>query len=91
MDWPTHSPLIKDPMAPSHIQLKLFAALAPLSPENADRVPIEAGVSVGDLLTRLDIPILKAHLIFINGVKRSLDTRLNGGERVGIFPPVAGG
>ena len=78
-------------MTPSHIQLKLFAALTPLSPENADRVPIEPGISVKALLDQYNIPIVKAHLIFINGVKRSLDTQLSGGERVGIFPPVAGG
>ena len=78
-------------MKQSHIQLKLFAALTPLSPENADRVPIEPGISVKELLDHLDVPTVKAHLIFINGVKRSLDTQLNGGERVGIFPPVAGG
>ena len=78
-------------MTPSHIQLKLFASLAPLSPGNSDRVPIESGISVRELLDHLDIPIVKAHLIFINGIKRPLDTRLSGGERVGIFPPVAGG
>jgi molybdopterin converting factor small subunit len=78
-------------MTQPHIQLKLFAALAPLSPENSDRIPIQPGVSVGDLLDGLNIPTIKAHLIFINGIKRSLDTQLNGGERVGIFPPVAGG
>lgn len=78
-------------MTPAHVQLKLFAALTPLSPENSDRVPVSPGTSVKELLERLDVPIAKAHLIFINGVKRSLDTRLNGGERVGIFPPVAGG
>lgn len=79
------------PMQPSHITLKLFAALTPLSPENSDRVPIEPGISVKALLEGLGIPSVKAHLIFINGVKRSLETRLDGGERVGIFPPVAGG
>lgn len=78
-------------MKPSHIQLKLFASLAPLSPDDSDRVPIEPGISVKQLLDHLDVPTVKAHLIFINGVKQSLDTRLNGGERVGIFPPVAGG
>lgn len=78
-------------MKPAHVQLKLFASLTPLSPENADQVPIEPGVSVKDLLVRLEVPIAKAHLIFIDGVKQSLDTLLNGGERVGIFPPVAGG
>lgn len=78
-------------MNQTHIQLKLFAGLAPFTPEDADRVPIEPGVSVEGLLQRLNIPSVKAHLIFINGVKRSLDARLDGGERVGIFPPVAGG
>lgn len=78
-------------MAPSHIQLKLFATLISFAPENPDRVPIEPGSSVRSMLENLGIPIAKAHLIFINGVKRSLDTRLNGGERVGIFPPVGGG
>jgi molybdopterin converting factor small subunit len=73
------------------IQLKLFAGLAPFTPDNADRVPIEAGVTVDRLLERFDIPKAKAHLIFIDGVKKSLQSVLNGGERVGIFPPVAGG
>jgi hypothetical protein len=78
-------------MTQSHIQLKLFASLAPFSPENSDRIPIRPGISVRGLLDGLNIPAVKAHLIFINGIKRSLDTRLDGGERVGIFPPVAGG
>lgn len=78
-------------MESSHIQLKLFAALTPLSPEGADRLPIRPGISVKELLEDLEVPIIKAHLIFIDGVKKSLDSQLNGGERVGIFPPVAGG
>ena len=78
-------------MESSHIQLKLFAALTQLSPENASQLPIRPGISVKELLDHLSIPPVKAHLIFINGVKRSLDTQLHGGERVGIFPPVAGG
>jgi molybdopterin converting factor small subunit len=78
-------------METAHIQLKLFAALTGLSPENPDRVAIQPGISVGELLDRMNIPSVKAHLIFIDGVKQSLETRLNGGERVGIFPPVAGG
>lgn len=73
------------------VQLKLFASLKALAPENAERLPIEPGVTVGALLEGLTIPTAKAHLIFIDGIKRSLETTLNGGERVGIFPPVAGG
>lgn len=78
-------------MKTAHIQLKLFAALNAMSPDNTDRLPIQSGISVKELLDHLQIPIAKAHLIFIDGVKRTLETRLNGGERVGIFPPVAGG
>ena len=78
-------------MDPVHIQLKLFAGLALYTPKDSDRIPIVPGVSVAELLLQMKIPTVKAHLIFIDGVKRSLDFRLNGGERVGIFPPVAGG
>ena len=74
-----------------HIQLKLFAGLVDFTPENSDRVPIESGSSVESVLRQLEIPTVKAHLIFINGIKGSLESRLAGGERVGIFPPVAGG
>ncbi len=74
-----------------HIQLKLFAGLAAFTPENSDRVAIPPGSTVESMLEQLDIPSIKAHLIFINGIKKSLQSRLEGGERVGIFPPVAGG
>ena len=78
-------------MSAAHIQLKLFAALSGFTPDNPDRVAVDPGTSVRQLLDRLEIPVAKAHLIFIDGVKKTLDTRLDGGERVGIFPPVAGG
>jgi len=78
-------------MTPTTIQLKLFAGLAAFTPENSDRLPIQPGVTVAGVLQQLNIPRIKAHLIFINGIKKSLDARLEGGERVGIFPPVAGG
>lgn len=78
-------------MQSTQIQLKLFAALTPMAPEKANQLPIKPGISIKELLDELKIPSIKAHLIFVNGVKQSLDTRLQGGERVGIFPPVAGG
>ena len=78
-------------MNQTFIQLKLFAGLAEFTPPHSDHVPIESGISVKRLLEQLNIPSVKAHLIFVNGVKRTLDTPLTGGERVGIFPPVAGG
>lgn len=74
-----------------HITLNLFATLRRFLPEGAERYPIGAGLKVGELVERLGIRKKDAKLIFIDGKKGSLDTVLQGGERVGIFPPVGGG
>ncbi len=79
------------PSPPTTIDLRLFATLADRSPENADRYPIAPGTPIEALLSQLRIPLAEAKLIFINGIKADLHTRLIGGERVGIFPPVGGG
>jgi len=73
------------------IQIKLFAGLQRFTPPSADNYSIEAGISIRNLLEQLDIPEEKARLIFVNGVKADLTSTLDGGERVGIFPPVGGG
>jgi len=73
------------------ITLKPFAALGKFTPDSADKYPVEPGTSVRDLIAGLKIPEEKAKLIFIDGVKGELDSTLNGGERIGIFPPVGGG
>jgi molybdopterin converting factor small subunit len=75
----------------SQIQIKLFAGLQSFSPSTAEHFEINPGMTIRDLLTEIQIPIEKARLIFINGIKADLDTRLKGGERIGIFPPVGGG
>jgi sulfur-carrier protein len=75
----------------THIELKLFASLSKFTPREGERLPIEPGQTVGDILATIGMPAEKAKLIFINGLKGTLETPLNGGERVGLFPPVAGG
>jgi molybdopterin converting factor small subunit len=79
------------PETNQHITIKLFATLNKFLPADSDRYPIEKGITVGDLLPRLDIPEVKAKLIFVNGKKGDLKTPLQDGDRVGIFPPVGGG
>ena len=74
-----------------HIQLKLFATLQQFMPESADNFAIEAGTTIQSLLESLNVPLAKAKLIFIDGIKADIGQTLNGGERVGIFPPVGGG
>ena len=75
----------------THIQIKLFATLQRFMPASAENYAIDAGITVRSLLQQLEIPEDKAKLIFIDGLKAELTTVLNGGERIGIFPPVGGG
>jgi molybdopterin synthase sulfur carrier subunit len=75
----------------SHIQIKLFATLQRFMPTSAENYAIEPGITVRSLLQQLDIPEEKIKLVFIDGVRAEWTTILNGGERVGVFPPVGGG
>jgi sulfur-carrier protein len=75
----------------THIQIKLYATLKKLTPDTADHYPIEPGATVKDIIADLEVPLEQAKLIFIDGVRKGIDTVLNGGERVGVFPPVGGG
>ena len=75
----------------SHIQIKLFANLQAFMPQTGEKYRINPGISISNLLEQLNIPQEKAKLIFIDGIKANLSSTLDGGERVGIFPPVGGG
>jgi len=75
----------------AQVKLKLFATLNRFTPESADRYPIEPGISLRVLLTRLGIPIEEVNLIFINDRRGNLNSTLSGGESVSIFPPLGGG
>ena len=75
----------------SQIQLKLFATLREFTPPSADNYSIDKGISIFELLEQINMPREKAKLVFVNGVKAELTSTLEGGERVGIFPPVGGG
>jgi len=75
----------------THIQIKLFADLSPFTPPAADNFPIEAGTTVRELLEAIRVPAEKVRIVFINNIKRDLDSTLGGGERVGLFPPIGGG
>lgn len=75
----------------TRITLKLYATLQSFLPPCGEDCPITPGTTVQDLLLQLNLPVEKAKLIFIDGTKADLSSRLNGGERVGVFPPVGGG
>jgi len=73
------------------IDLKLFATLQKFTPPDSNVHVVKAGTRVRTLVRQLGIPEAKAKLIFINGIKVSLDSVLKDGDRLGIFPPVGGG
>ena len=73
------------------IQLTLFATLTKYMPDGAEKYPIDPGTTVRELIAQLNIPSDHAKLVFIDGKKAELENTLQGVERVGIFPPIAGG
>ncbi len=78
-----------------HIDLFLSAHLREylndFDPAKGMRVSIQEGWTVRDLCRHLGIPAEKVKLVFIDGLHGSWDQPLKGGERVNLFPPVAGG
>ena len=77
---------------PVTIEIKLFASLKKYLPaDSACRYPVEPGTPLSALLDQLRIPEDEVKLIFVNGVKKDESVLLNGGERVGVFPPIGGG
>lgn len=73
------------------IALKLYATLGKYAPPDADRYPVTPGTTIGQLVRELEIPDGSVKLVFVDGRRAELDTPLQGGERVGLFPPVGGG
>ncbi len=73
------------------IELRLFASLARYTPANAQNYPIPCGITVSRLLEKIQVPLQDIKLIFVNGVRVEPHHPLNGGERVGLFPPIGGG
>jgi molybdopterin synthase sulfur carrier subunit len=74
-----------------HINIQLFASLSNFTPVSAEKHPIAPGTTVGMLLEHLGVAENEVKLIFVDGKKGDLTSTLQGGERVGIFPPVGGG
>ena len=47
--------------------------------------------TVREVLERFNVPLETVKMIFINGRHAGMDAVLKDGDRVGVFPPVAGG
>jgi len=77
------------------IELCLYASLGRYLPGkkegNCCIVEVEPGTTIRELLLRLHIPPEARRIIFLNGIHARGDEVLKDGDRVGAFPPVAGG
>jgi len=73
------------------VDIKLYATLAAHAPPGAEAYTVADGIRVRELAQDLGIDLTLVKLVFINGIKKDLDARLQDGDRVGIFPPVGGG
>lgn len=78
------------------IEVNLFASLARYFPDKTagqgNRIlEIGEGATIIEILTRLQVPLDKVRVIFLNGLHATGEEVLKEGDRVGVFPPVAGG
>jgi molybdopterin synthase sulfur carrier subunit len=77
------------------IELYLYASFKNNLPEksggNSCILEIPDGTTIRELLSQLNIPPEAPKVIFLNGVHTKGDEVLKDGDRVGAFPPVAGG
>jgi sulfur-carrier protein len=78
------------------IELNLYASLARYIPRETgapyNRIwEVAEGTTILALLHRLQVPMDRVKLIFLNGLHAHGDEILSEGDRVGVFPAVAGG
>ncbi len=77
------------------VELRLYATLQSYLPEKGEGnlriVEVSDGTTVQDFLQKFAIPAGAVKVIFINGIHAKGDEVLKEGDRVGAFPPVAGG
>ncbi len=78
------------------VELKLCASLAKYAPETPVSqgtvvIELHEGKTIGEMLRGLKVPLDSVKLVFLNGVHSDMNQRLREGDRVGVFPPVAGG
>jgi molybdopterin converting factor small subunit len=77
------------------VHVKLFATLSRYSGGVTPGVPFDVelpdGATLGDVVTRLKLPLEEVKVFFVNGRARPINWVLAPGDEIGIFPLVAGG
>jgi sulfur-carrier protein len=78
------------------IELKLYASLGRYIPQvslekKQGFLEVGEGTTIKALLESLRVPLETVKLIFLNGTHAKDNEVLKDGDRLGVFPPVAGG
>jgi len=77
------------------VEVRLYATLRKYAPGlkigEALRLSLEAGARLSDLLAHLGVPEEELKTAFVNNRRQEGDYLLQDGDRVALFPPVAGG
>jgi sulfur carrier protein ThiS len=81
------------------ITLKLYATLGRYLPDDAEKniahLDLPDEISVATVVERFRLPPELVHLVLVNGVfvapEQRAETRLEDGDVLAIWPPVAGG
>jgi len=77
------------------IEVRAYATLIKYLPgldlKEGKKISVKEGLTIQGLLNQIGIPEKETKIIIVNGVHVDLSYLLKDGDRVAIFPPVAGG
>ena len=77
------------------VELRLFASLTSYLPDGTAGHScvreMDEGATIGELLEELKIPPHLPAIILVNGIHAEEDQALKDGDRLAVFPPIAGG
>jgi len=79
----------------STVEVRLYANLQKYFPnvKNSEAMPVtlEDNATLTDLIAKLGIPTKEINMIIVNGKHEKEGYLIKNGDRVGIFPLIAGG
>lgn len=74
------------------IKISLYATLRKGRSDLAKRGPVTTGATtIGELLDELHIAKVEAGIVFLNEKRASLESEVQDGDKVSIFPILGGG
>ena len=78
-----------------NVEVRLYATLRKYTPKAKQsgvfKVSLRQGVTLQGLYDRLNIPLDDVKIVMVNGRAQHHGFTLSDGDRIALFPPVAGG